>query len=736
MILREELPEHVQRVVEEHTGDAEIQITMAGDIGGDGRFGELWLVATDDDVMVFSPDGEQVSLSKKLPLKDISGVQAHALIDSSALEATTSGGELVELLRYSNVHCAKFAAAAKWLDQKSKGEEPSAVVEEGPARCPKCGMLLAKGSKVCPRCVQRRKVIVRLLAYLKPYWHVALTVGVLMLCSTGMMLIPPYLTKVLIDTVLVSNKYGLLGWIVAVLALIAILGTGLRIMSGRIAAWLGSRITHDIRGQLYGKVQRMSLGFFDKHKTGELMSRVSRDTRELQEFLAFEIPFLGVSTFMLMGIGAVLLNMNWKLALLTLVPAPLVGLGTAAIWHRIRTSYRRAWHRRAQLSAVLNDTLSGIRVVKGFAQEEREAERFGAKSHLLFQASMQAEKMWATFMPMLSLLWGAGTLVIWYVGGRGVMGGDMTLGTLMAFLAYLAMIYGPLGTVTRLWSWLTRSFAATERIFEILDMEQEVPDETEAISMPELKGSVEFRGATFGYESHRPVLHNIDLKVAPGEMIGFVGHSGAGKTTMTNLICRFYTVDEGSILIDGEDIRKLELKDLRRQIGIVLQEPFLFNGTIANNIGYARPGATLEEIMQAAKIANAHDFIIKFTDGYDTNVGERGQKLSGGERQRISIARAVLRDPRILILDEATSLVDTETEKKIQEALARLVKGRTTFAIAHRLSTLRNADRLMVLDKGKVVEMGTHDELMKKQGTYHKLVELQREMSKIKAVDG
>jgi len=432
----------------------------------------------------------------------------------------------------------------------------------------------------------------------------------------------------------------------------------------------------------------------------------------------------------------VLLRMNWELALLTLIPAPLVAFGTATIWTRVRTMYRRAWHRRAQLSAVLNDTLSGIRVVKGFAQEDREAERFGARSRALFEASMQAEKMWATVMPILSFVWGAGTLIIWYVGGRGVMDGGMTLGTLMAFLAYLAMIYGPLGMVTQVWSWLTRSFAATERIFEILDMEQEVPDETEAVSMPELKGSVEFQSVTFGYESHIPVLHNIDLKVAPGEMIGFVGHSGAGKTTMTNLICRFYTVDEGSILIDGKDIRKLELKDLRRQIGIVLQEPFLFNGTIANNIGYARPGSTREDIMQAAKIANAHDFIIKFTDGYDTNVGERGQKLSGGERQRISIARAVLRDPRILILDEATSLVDTETEKKIQEALARLVKGRTTFAIAHRLSTLRNADRLMVLDKGKVVEMGTHDELMKKQGTYYKLVKLQSEMSRIKAVDG
>jgi len=743
MILKETPPESVERAFREMSGDAEIQISIAGDIGDDGRFGEQWLLATGDDIMVFSPNGNEASLRIKLPLKDLIGVKTQSLIGSSALETTTSSGSLVELIQYSNVHSTKFAAAAKWLDQKVKGEELSPVTEKSPTRCPKCGMLLREDSKVCPRCLQRGKVIVRLMTYLKPYWHIACIVGILTLSTIGLRLISPQLQRILIDEALNLEKirvsgprYDLLGWVVLALAGVSLVGAGLRILMGRTRARLGSRITYDIRGQLYEMVQRMSLRFFDKHKTGELMSRVGRDTGALQDLLAFEIPFFVVNMLMLIGIGIMIMTMNWKLALMTLIPMPLVALGTTAVWNRIRYMFRKVWHRWSQLSAVLNDTLSGIRVVKGFAQERREVERFSTRSHDLYQANMHAEQAWATVMPMLSFLWGLASLIIWYFGGRSVMGQQMTLGTLIAFHAYIMMFLGPLEMVTEMWSWITRALAAAERIFEILDTEPEVPDEAEAIAMPELKGAVEFQNMTFGYDRHKPVLHNIDMKVEPGEMMGFVGPSGAGKTTMTNLICRFYTADEGNILVDGIDIKKIKLDDLRRQIGVVLQEPFLFNGTVAENIGYAKPGATREEIMQAARIADAHDFIVKFPDGYDTNVGERGQKLSGGERQRVSIARAVLRDPRILILDEATSNVDTETEKRIQGALARLVKGRTTFAIAHRLSTLRNADRLMVLDKGKKVEMGTHDELMEKKGTYRKLVELQQEMSKIKAVDG
>jgi len=312
----------------------------------------------------------------------------------------------------------------------------------------------------------------------------------------------------------------------------------------------------------------------------------------------------------------------------------------------------------------------------------------------------------------------------------------VTTGTLIMFIGYIGMLYGPLQVVTRMWDWIGRCLAASERVFEIMDSQREETDPENQVRMPDIAGRVKFNKATFGYDKNHPVLHEIELDVAPGEMIGLVGHSGAGKSTMINLLARFYVAQEGSVEIDGTDIRHMHLEDLRRQIGIVPQESYLFSGTIMDNIAYSKPNATPEEIIRAAKAANAHDFIVNFPDGYETQVGERGQSLSGGERQRIAIARAILHDPKVLILDEATSSVDTATEKQIQEALARLVKNRTTFAIAHRLSTLRNANRLLVLEKGKQAELGTHDELVEKGGTYAKLVEMQSELSKTVAISG
>jgi ATP-binding cassette subfamily B protein len=746
MPLKEELPETIKELLEEQKiKEEEILLALQSDLNDKGQFSPTWFIATKDKILVISTDDTKPKLLQSLPLKDYKFFKAEIGVGGGFFSACSDGYER-RLLRFTTATARKFQVAANALGRLvNEGHIPPDILaeEESKKVCPRCGFPVDPVSGICPQCSPKGAVVRRLLSYIKPYYPTILILVSLLLLGTAFDVISPLVSRNMIDKALVVREptptETRLALLKAYVLLMAGLGIGsmlLGIFQQRIYAFLGNSVLFDIRRQLFEHLQFLSVSYYDKRQVGAVMSRVTQDTSALQEFLGWHIPFLFSQMVLLLGIGAVMISLNWRIALLVLVPTPLVAYLTRVMGRKIHHLFHRVWDRWSKVIAVLNSALSGIRVVKAFAQEEREAQRFRERAEELTWNTIWAEQLWATYMPPLFFLFGATPLLVWYFGGKQLIldPAHMSMGTLQAFISYTFMILGPIQAVTRVVNWLTRALAATERIFEILDTPPEVLDEEDAISMPKIEGRVEFRNVTFGYDKFLPVLHNVSFEVQPGEIVGLVGRTGAGKTTIINLICRFYEPQEGQILIDGVDIRKIKLKDLRNQIAIVPQDAYVFAGTVRENIAYGKPDATLEEIIEAAKAANAHEFIMNLPYGYDTPIGERGVMISGGERQRIAIARAILKNPRILILDEATSLVDTETEKQIQEALDRLMQGRTVFAIAHRLSTLSNAHRLIVIEDGRIAEMGTHKELLQKKGIYYQLVKLQREMSRLVAI--
>ncbi len=707
--------------------EAEVLVRLNGDVSDTGIFGNRILEVTNQAVRVAESNG---TVSLLIPISDIKSARNEPLVGGGRLEVTTKSGEILPIISYSLTVAAQFSEAARGIEQLAKGESLLINLKTERTRCVKCNRLLPEKDGICPACVNRGKTFLRIARFLLPYRKQVIALASLSLGTTIINLLPPFLQGAIIDKVLTTHKnINILAWYMLAWLGVIVIATFIQVASGRLISFLAGHVASDLRRDIYRAIEFLQLSYFDKKQVGAITSRVTQDTDRVWGFLVDGMPYVVSNALLLAGITIFLFLTNWRLALCVLAPMPVVVLISAIFWKPVSQMFFRVGQKWARFHMHLNESLSGIRVVKAFAKEDAEFAKFQRRNQELRDAGVRADTKWYTIFGYMTFFTAMGGLINWTVGGYMVYNNTLTLGNFIKVNSYLMLIYGPLQWFGQLNNWFSRAMAGAERIFEVIDSESEqYAKETAAFP---IVGEVQFDNVRFGYDKSNPVLKGLSFTAKPGDMIGLVGKSGAGKSTTINLICRFYEPDAGRILIDGVASTQLSLQDMRHQIGVVLQEPFLFNGTIAENISYGKSDASFEEIVEAAKAANAHNFVLSKPDGYDTMVGERGSKLSGGERQRISIARAILHNPRILILDEATSSVDVETEKQIQEAIGRLIQGRTTFAIAHRLSTLRNATRLIVLDKGEIVETGTHAELMESKGVFYHLVETQTQANEI-----
>ena len=750
-----------------------IWLIACTDISLDGQVATQWLVASRSCIQVI--DETEASCLLRVGWEDIEEVRTTSGVGSGLLQIRTDS-QWLDALRFSNAFGHRFHKVSRRLNAWAEADLfDDAVVENlqsdlpfytaqestpetahraslsfDPPTCPSCNLRLDNKDSSCPRCLQRGQILQRVWQVLRPHWRGGLLLVLLTTLGVAAELVPPFLQMQLVDGILkqvdqpgyvpgtnTPNMKTTLLVLVLALAASRIMLSIVGVVKGRVSSLIGSGITCNLRLEMVNKLQKLAISYYDRHHVGSMISRVAHDSEVLHGLMHQITGGFLLQVVKLFGVGAMLFWINPKLALFTLIPVPLVIYGTWFFWQKVYPRYYRLWDASSKQMSALSGMLHGIRVVKSFAQEDREFNRFESAATHLRDWKVWVEYANARYSAVMQIVFSLGGLIVWYVGGLDMIGGKgMSLGELVGYLAYLSMFYAPLGALSNFTTWLTSFLSGSKRVLELLDTPLDVDDPEHPARWESPKGTIEFKDVTFGYDRNTPVLNNISFDVAAGEMIGIVGRSGSGKSTMVNLLGRFYDPQEGNILIDGHDLRDLPIRQLREHLGIVFQESFLFRGSVWKNLCYGKPKVEIEDGLAAAKAAGAHDYICRKELGYETYLGERGSGLSGGEKQRLSIARTLLYDPKILVLDEATSNIDAESEKSIQEALDVLVKGRTTIAIAHRLSTLRNADRILVFDRGRLVEQGSHAELLNMEdGVYARLVRIQTQVSKDPNVD-
>ncbi len=730
------------------------------DLDMQGDYGEVWLVFSREAGHLHRIIGETV---ETFPLSELTEPYIDNYVTSNRLQvhrhapderppeqtegmtdeehraatrAYESSGTTVVLGLCTNAVKLRLLAFTGLWERLLRGEtvaEDDAVFDQFNRTCPKCGRLYRdQRNRICDKCVNRKGVLGRLMGYFTVFKGRVAIILLCLLATTGLSLLSPVVSgKILYDEVISETgsmheaKYVYI-W-VGVLTAMALLSVGIGIIQNRTNAYLSTRVTRNMKNDIFRAMQRLSLSYFNANPTGRLINRVNYDAERIRGFFIDGVPYFISNVLSYIVLTVLLFSINWKLTLILYAPViPVVLIlkfGLPKLWR----CYGHQWRRSSSLNTMMNDSLSGFRVVKAFAKEDAETNRFYEYSSKLYRANLKTQKVSMFIFPVISVLIASICHAMWGFAGIEVMGEHMTYGELSVYMGYTGMIFGPLGFFTNFTNMVTETMNSAVRMFEVLDTAPEVVEAEDPVRLDAINGEIVFDHVNFHYNPNRPILKDISFTIHKGDHVGLVGHTGSGKSTIANLITRMYDTVSGTIQIDGVDIKQLEMNSLRRNVAIVSQEVYIFRGTIMDNIRYGKPDATRAEVVAAAKAANAHDFILKLPEGYDTMVGIGSRSLSGGERQRVSIARALLLDPSLLILDEATAAMDTETERLISQAIDRLSEGKTTISIAHRLSTLKNCNYLMAIDNGELAEMGTAEELMEKKGIYYRLWTLQNE---------